>query len=301
MRPCYRCTHYRPWANWVVDASTGSILFGGIDTDKYHGDLTKIDIYPTPQGLFTSFMVALTSMQAVSPSGQDTLTSSRFPIPVVLDSGTTLSYIPTDLAMQMWKEVGAVYSSYFKASILPCSMRTSKGYFSFGFAGPGGPRINVTMDELVLDLTTGQPPRFTSGPHQGETICEFGVQNISSAPYLLGDTFLRSAYVVYDLVNNQVGLAATDFNATRSNVVPFPSMSAAIPSATVAPGQSQVTNRPAVTTPAYAASQGFMDSATNNKANAAQGMPRAFGQGQLLVVGITMALTALGSGLFLAI
>jgi hypothetical protein len=36
---------------------------------------------------------------------------------------------------------------------------------------------------------------------------------------VLGDTFLRSAYVVYDLQNNQISLAQTDFNSTTTNVV----------------------------------------------------------------------------------
>ncbi|KAL2021649.1 hypothetical protein VTK56DRAFT_7002 [Thermocarpiscus australiensis] len=292
---------YSLWLN-DLDANSGSILFGGIDTEKYQGELTRIDIYPTQQGLFTSFMVALTSLEAVSPSGRDTLTSEEFPIPVVLDSGTTLSYLPTDLAQQAWHEVGAMYSSEFQVAVVPCSMQNSKGYFSFGLAGPNGPRINVTMDELVLDLTSGQPPVFTSGPYRGQDVCEFGIQNFSSSPFLLGDTFLRSAYVVYDLANNQIGIAATDFNSTKSNVVAFPSLSAAIPSATVAPGQSQVTSRPSVTTPAYAASSGFTDSAaTGSTKNAAPGVAPAFGNAQVLVVAITMLLTVFGSGLFFTV
>jgi elongation factor G len=244
-------------------------------------------------------MVALTSLGAVSSSGQDTLTSQSFPIPVILDSGTTLSYLPTDLARQAWKEVGAVYAPQVGAAVLPCNMQNSGGYFSFGFAGPSGPRINVTMDELVLDLTSGRAPTFTSGVYEGQEVCQFGIQNFTQAPYLLGDTFLRSAYVVYDLVNNQIGIAATDFNSTDSNIVPFPSMSAQIPSATVAPDQSEVTDIPTVTEPAYAASQGFMESGSAGE-NAAPGMPAAWGTGQMLVVGVTMVLTALGSGVFLS-
>lgn len=283
------------------DASSGSILFGGIDTEKYQGELTRIEIYPTG-ALHTSFRVALTSLEAVSPSGRDTLTSERFPIPVVLDSGTTLSYVPTDLARQVWREVGAAYSREFQLAILPCRMRNSKGYFSFGFAGPSGPRINVTMDELVLDLTTGQPPMFNTGPYEGEDVCEFGIQNSTAGPFLLGDTFLRSAYVVYDLVNNEVGIAATDFNSTDSNIVPFPSLGAHIPSATVAPDQNEATARPSVTTPAYVASTGFMDgSADGEGENAAPGVSPAVGTAQALVVLLTTLLTAFGSGVFFAI
>ncbi|AEO53652.1 hypothetical protein MYCTH_2295287 [Thermothelomyces thermophilus ATCC 42464] len=287
---------YSLWLN-DLDASSGSILFGGIDTEKYQGELTRIDIYPTSQGDFSSFVVALTSLEARSPSGQDTLTSQEFPIPVVLDSGTTLSYLPTDLATQAWKEVGAFYLPEVGAAVLPCDMENSKGSFSFGFAGPDGPRITVGMDELVLDMTDGQAPQFLSGPYKGRDVCQFGIQNFTSAPFLLGDTFLRSAYVVYDLVNNQIGIAATDFNSTDSNIVPFPSMGAPIPSATVAANQREVTRVPTVTEPAYSASQGFMESASGEE-SLAPGMPAAWGMGQLLVVGVTMALTALGSGLF---
>lgn len=294
--------HKLPWSPLTsfLDSNSGNILFGGIDTEKYKGDLTRIDILPTVRDLFTAFMVSMTSLTAVSPSGSDTLTSKEFPIPVVLDSGTTLSYLPTDLATQIWKEVGAVYSSELEVAVLPCNMQNSAGYFSFGFAGPNGPRINVTMDELVLDLTSGRPPIFTSGQYRGQDVCSFGIQNFTEAPYLLGDTFLRSAYVVYDLVNNQIGIAATDFNSTDSKVVAFPSSGAPIPSATVAPGQSEATAAPSVTSPAYAASQGFTDSAKSGGTtkNAAGGGPRAGGLGMAVVVAVSMGLVGLGSGVF---
>lgn len=286
----------------MLDASEGSILFGGIDTKKYKGDLTRINIYPGTNGLFSSFLVALTSLDAVSSSGQDTLTSSKFPIPVVLDSGTTLSYLPTDIANQVWTEVGARYSAELGVAVIPCKMQNSNGYFSFGFAGPNGPRVNVSMDELVLDLTSGRPPVFSSGPWKGESVCQFGIQNFTSAPYLLGDTFLRSAYVVYDLVNNQVGIAETDFNSTDSNIVPFPSMSAQIPSATPAPDQTQVTNKPEVTEPAYAAGSGFQQGGSGGgEENAAPGVPLGFGKVQGVLVAVTMLLTAFGSGLLLIV
>ncbi|KAL2261919.1 hypothetical protein VTK26DRAFT_3012 [Humicola hyalothermophila] len=292
---------YSLWLN-DLDASSGSILFGGIDTEKYEGDLTRINILPTTRNLYTAFLVALTSLEATSPSGQDTLTSEEFPIPVILDSGTTLTYLPTDIASQVWSEVGASYSPEFDLAVIPCRMQNSRGHFSFGFAGPSGPRVAVGMDELVLDLTAGNPPVFSSGPWAGEAVCQFGIQNFTSAPYLLGDTFLRSAYVVYDLVNNQIGIAATDFNSTDSNVVPFPSMSAHIPSATPAPDQSEATSQPTVTEPAYAARSGFQEGADggDGEENAAPGTALDFAKvNGLLVVG-TMLLSAFGSGLCFA-
>ncbi|KAM7193896.1 Aspartic peptidase domain containing protein [Rhypophila sp. PSN 637] len=290
---------YSIWS--MIDASSGSILFGGIDTKKYHGDLARIDIYPT-QRFYTSFKVALTSLEASSPSGSDALTSTSFPIPTVLDTGTTLSYLPTDIAMQVWKEVGAIYSPEFEMAILPCNLAASKGILTFGFAGPSGPKINVSMDELVLDLTTDEPPVFTSGKYKNQDACKFGIQNFTQAPYLLGDTFLRSAYVVYDLINNQIGIAPTNFNSTESNIVPFPSASAEIPSATPVPNQAQATIPPAVTSPAYSASPGFTDSAAGSRnQNAASGMPEAFGVLQLCILGLSTMMIMVGSGVFLVL
>ncbi|KAI1502493.1 mitochondrial elongation factor g 1-like protein [Biscogniauxia marginata] len=270
---------YSLWLN-DLDASTGNILFGGIDTDKYQGELTRIDIYQDSRSqAFTSFLVAMTSLAAYSSSGSDTLSSSEFPIPVVLDSGTTFSYLPNDLAQQVWREVGAGYNSQFGVAVLPCEMENSRGYFSFGFAGVDGPRINVTMDELVLPLTSGDPFQFQSGPYEGQDACQFGIQNFSSDPFLLGDTFLRSAYVVYDLENNQVGIAPTDFNATTSNIVAFPSRGAPIPSATAAPSQEAVASGSGtLTTPTYGASAGFRDNASNEAS-----LPPAFSWSLLTV------------------
>jgi hypothetical protein len=62
-------------ANPFAEASTGSVLFGGIDTKKYTGDLISVEIYPSElqngQDVFTSFTVAFTSLSASSDSGTD--------------------------------------------------------------------------------------------------------------------------------------------------------------------------------------------------------------------------------------
>lgn len=256
---------YSLWLN-DLDASKGSILFGGIDTEKYHGNLASIDILKNPLAeAVVDFTVPLTSVSGYSNSGSDEFGSSSLPIAALLDSGTTLTYLPVDMTNQIWQEVGAAYLSQGDIGVVPCSLAKSKGFFSFGFAGPQGPRINVTMDELVLDEIQGV--RFPFGKHKNGPSCTFGIQaqpaTTDGSPniYLLGDTFLRSAYVVYDLVNNQVAIAPTKQNATASNVVPFPSMGAKIPSATPVPGQSDVasstSSNGAASTPQYKASAGF--------------------------------------------
>lgn len=220
---------YSLWLN-NLDASTGHVMFGGIDTEKYLGEMTRVPLQPGVGGNISEFTVAITSLTASSSSGIDELSSIEQPINAVLDSGTTLTYLPQDVADQVWQEVGAEFYTPWQIAVLPCSMATSAGNFTFGFGGPSGPRITIGMGELVLPVSTVSL-KFPSGKYEGEEMCQFGIQNITGV-YILGDTFLRSAYVVYDLTNKEIGLAATDFDAISSNAVAFPSFGATIPSAT---------------------------------------------------------------------
>ncbi|KAJ4261421.1 hypothetical protein NW762_006846 [Fusarium torreyae] len=291
---------YSVWLN-DLDAKAGSILFGGVDTEKYVGDMHRIDIQKVDDHYY-HFVVALTSLVATSPSGSDNLTSDCFPIQAVLDSGTTLSYLPHDLATEIWEEVGALWSPYYGYAVLPCSRGKIEGNFTFGFAGPDGPRISVAMDELVLPMASHESrmPVFDAGQYEGETICTFGIQNDTSDLYLLGNTFLRSAYVVYDLVNNEIGLAATDFNSTKSKRVAFKSYGATIPSATAARNQNQATARPTDTGHNFTAADGFQplesNSGSDDDDNAASlatpsGTP-------MVLVAATMSFMLLGGGIF---
>jgi hypothetical protein len=253
-----RTIAYSLWLN-DLGASTGNILFGGIDTGKFLGEMTRISVLKDKKAdAYTHFAIPMTSLEATSPTGTDIL-ASDWPIEVILDSGTTLSYLPFDLAKSVWDEVGATYNSRLEMAVLPCSHAEHPGYFSFGFAGQDGPRINITMDELVIDLTNGTPPQFTSGEHEGERVCQFGIQRSYASPWTLGDTFLRSAYVVYDLENNEIGLASTDFNSTDTNIVPFKSKGATIPSATLVRNQMETAGFPSPTSTSLVAANGFQD------------------------------------------
>jgi hypothetical protein len=282
-----------------LDASTGSILFGGIDTGKYHGELTKINIIASDNSkTFSEFAVELYSVAATSPTGTDTLSTSQSSLVAVLDSGTTLTYLPQDMAEEAWKEVGASYDDSFGLAVVPCSVRDINGFFSFTFAGPQGPQVNVTLSELVLDLFSGGPaPKFESGPNQGQSVCEFGIQNTTGSPYLLGDTFLRSAYVVYDLVNNEIAIAPTDFNSTQTNVVAFQSSGAPIPSATSAPNQSN-TGHSSSTQSGLSAASGFQSPDGDGGDGNAASMTSAFSGPGAIVVGMTICYTLLGSAIF---
>ncbi len=310
-----------------LEATTGQILFGGIDTAKYSGTLSSLQIYADAQSQSsqpTSFTVAFTSLQVTSSTGTDTLTPSNYAVAAILDSGTSLTLLPDDLAMVVFQELSASQDPTFGV-VVPCTVGQVTGSLSFGFGGAGGPVIKVPVSELVLPLydQSGNVPHFQNG----QAACQLGIEAAQGRPVLFGDTFLRSAYVVYDLVNNRIGIAQSNFNAGSSNVVAFASSGAPIPSATTAQAGISVTQtatgNPRGTLGATAgagsanptaqgsaaatlsAAGGFAAAATGTSGSAASTSKSAAGAGPgpfawdaILMLGASLGMMLVGSGVF---
>jgi len=218
---------YSLWLN-DLDANTGSILFGGVDTDKYHGDLVSLPVQiDSRTGNLTSFTVAWTGL-TITGGGTTSNLSPSNPQPAILDSGTTDLYLPDDIANDIFNGVGVITDEAY-GNVVACSLANDDLTFSFTFGGEGGAVVNVSLADFVTPLftTDGTQPTF----RDGTPACAFGIDAAQGNPILFGDAFMRSAYVVYDLENNEIGIAQTSFNSTSSNVKAFESGSG-IPGAT---------------------------------------------------------------------
>lgn len=218
---------YSLWLN-DLNAGTGQILFGGVDTAKYTGSLETVPIIKE-YGAYYEFIIALTGIGIGSNSASSTSTSSSLPAPVLLDSGSSLIYLPNDLTTDIFNEVNAVYNSDAGAAYVDCSLANNDASISFSFSGA---TISVPYSELVLNAgtsSTGQPLTFQNG----EAACIFGIAPADDSTPVLGDTFLRSAYVVYDLSNNEISLAQTDFNSASDDIQEISNGTSGVPGATV--------------------------------------------------------------------
>lgn len=195
---------------------TGSILFGGVDTAKYHGNLIVLPVQAT-NGSYTDFTVALSSVSVLDCSGAVQFSQTNLDLPVILDSGTTDAYLPDSVVNPILGGVGVINDQDY-GTIVPCDIANSPATLSFGFGGSNGLTISVGLGEFVTPIFNedGVQPTFRDG---AGTICSWGLMSSGTGPILFGDAFLRSAYVVYDLTNNQIGMAQTNFNTTDTNVV----------------------------------------------------------------------------------
>jgi hypothetical protein len=203
---------YSLWLN-DLNSNTGSILFGGVDTAKYHGNLQTLPIIQE-EGGYREFVIALTGL---SIQGQSVVSDA---IPVLLDSGSSLSYLPTSVAQSLFTIFNAQYSDSAGAATVPCSLMNNPATLDFSFSGA---TISVPLNELVL----------VDGVRRGQQVCILGISDAQGSTSVLGDTFLRSAYVVYDIGNNQISVAPTNFNATNSNVKEIQAGSGGVPGASL--------------------------------------------------------------------
>ncbi|KAK8104079.1 aspartic-type endopeptidase OPSB [Apiospora kogelbergensis] len=295
----------------ALQSPTGNILFGGIDKAKFTGELRALPLVPDAlSNKVSSYFVTLSSLSLTFDNG----TNKGFPLGdkiVLLDSGTTFSYLPNSTVQPLFQALGvSIRQDQSQGGLMwiDCGILDSqrKATFDFRFGGGGsddGLLISVPMDQMVLDL------RPYSNPEAAES-CLLGIvptsENSHNA-YLLGDTFLRSAYVVYDLANHQVALAQALPNATSSEIVEFGKDATAIPGAVgVASGGTSVMQsatglpggpggKPLPTVTVTAALDPTETNAIGGKKNAGSVSRSVPAGADLLVVGLVMFWAGLGS------
>lgn len=248
-------TNTTAYSIWMDDdiASSGNLLFGAIDTTKFTGNLTRLS---------SSYSAYEMVIRAVSINGT-TKNGGPFPITSGSDDDTTYGYstgssgsddylftaiysppdtvsiLPSYIAAQIWDMAGAYYDEDIEQALIGCSAANSNSAnFTIQLGGQAGPILAVSMADLVVPSSEYNISESYSYLDLGDDVCLFGVQNTSSSSYgsetTLGNTLLRRTYSVFDLANSEVAVAPVVFGASAtSNIVPFESYGATVPSSTL--------------------------------------------------------------------
>lgn len=229
-----------------LDAKSGTILFGGIDSQKYHGKLATLPFVSGAQtrsgNNSTAYTVRLRGLDV------DGIDADDLDAAAVLDSGSTISLLPDRQVQNVYRHFGVRSIEGVPTPLVDCAYRGAKGKgvaFSFRFEGAS---IQVPVREMVINgfpediqraLLGSQLRRFFDN---WDGVCIFGVGSASDYGVksdrfaLLGDTFLRSAYVVYDMANRQLGIAQANTKADKSNIVEIRKGATQLPDVAGVPG-----------------------------------------------------------------
>lgn len=166
------------------DATEGSVLFGAIDTSKFHGNLTVL----SPFRDLAPFKINGSSSKAS------------------FDTGTSFTYIPDDILNRtietLWKD------EIFYDNSAQIYRRQE---------GQDRPEGTVTFTFNDVDINLGKEELWIKFTDNSWCLDLLPASNVGLTTSLLGDSFLRSAYVVYDLENDQLGIAPANYNGGDSN------------------------------------------------------------------------------------
>ncbi|KAK3334234.1 aspartic peptidase domain-containing protein [Cercophora scortea] len=174
------------------DAEEGVIVFGGVDTSKFGGGLAKLPIIPAADApdRVARFWVDMSSI-SITPPNKQTTTFNDSGMPVFLDSGSTMTLLPAALAAAIAADFGAPTLDPNGFYRVDCALTDVNGTLDFAFDGV---TVSVPYSELIREVPSSPPS------------CFLGISPSSSFT-LLGDTFLRSAYAVFDLESNAIWMA----------------------------------------------------------------------------------------------
>ncbi|GAO16866.1 uncharacterized protein UV8b_06873 [Ustilaginoidea virens] len=180
-----------------IGSARGSVVFGGLDTKKFSGRLEKRPIIPadkSPDG-YTRYWVYLDGISLTPGDGSSVVVFDQVNgQPVLMDSGYTVSSLPTkyfDKIKDAFPGVTAPPKGDDSGMYrVPCNVGDENATVNFKF---GKTEINVPYRDFIWK-------------QEKDGSCVLGVVPDDKFP-VLGDTFLRAAYVVYDQENRNIFVA----------------------------------------------------------------------------------------------
>jgi cathepsin D len=177
----------------AIDNTTdGELTFGGVDPTKFEGDIlytstsTDTDRWEIP---VDDAAVGGTPLNFTGKSA-------------IIDTGTTYIFLPPNDASALHALIpGSTAAS--DEFVIPCSTNTT---VQFTFSGVS---YSVSPQDYVGTATN------SSGTSCYSNI--IGVQTFGSDDWLLGDTFMKNVYSVFDFDQNRIGFAFRNGTASSTN------------------------------------------------------------------------------------
>ncbi|KAI1421477.1 aspartic peptidase domain-containing protein [Xylaria sp. FL1777] len=217
-------------------AITGELVFGGVDTNKYAGLLKKVPTDVTDP----HYRITLNSLAHRLPGSgvSRPFINSNLPLSVIVDSGTTLSMLPEPIVRELAAQFPGAQPDGAGGYRVDCAYQSLDGSVDFSFLSETG---TVTINVVYRDFI------WNSG---GD--CFLGVWSSNDlGVWILGDTFLRGAYIAFDQTNNALFMSNyVSCGDGQSNLVSVP---AGPDAAANIPGACSLLAAPSLGTPVSSA------------------------------------------------
>ncbi|VVT43511.1 uncharacterized protein SAPINGB_P000019 [Magnusiomyces paraingens] len=205
---------YSMWLN-TPTATSGMVVFGGVDMKKFIPPLITIDLVPTFKNKILEFTVPASIINYFEAPCTTPFVLNEDPIVVLVDVGSTSSYLPINVVtglsikLNMTQDDDGDY-------VRPCNYTGDDNKFiTIRLANFD---LNIPVTHLILPKASldGVPVLFDNG----DPVCYLGVYATDDPKFCsLGDNVLRSAYLVFDLDNKRLAVAQTKTDSLESNIL----------------------------------------------------------------------------------
>lgn len=219
------------------DAKEGTIVFGGVDISKFSGPLAQVPIIPAASSpdKVPRFWVQMNGISLTPPSGESTTAYEGSQIPAFLDSGSTMTILPPKLTSKIAKDFGSPEPDANGFFQVGCEFVGMNGTVDFQFEAGNEDgeekkmvTVRVPYKEMIREVGEGETKNCFLGVVGSETFT------------LLGDTFLRSAYAVFDLQTHSIWLTqASSCGSSPAALKDVTDLSRVVGKCATQPGQKQ--------------------------------------------------------------
>ncbi|SGZ46826.1 CIC11C00000002983 [Sungouiella intermedia] len=248
-----------------LNSTGGELLLGAVNKKYFTGSLYLFPYIPyegwnTQLGAFAPLpIMALESLFLENiDTGEQVTLSSGVPLPLVLDTRLSYSFLPLDYIIDLAIQTNAYYNSEYRRWIVRCLDITSSNatiHFQFGPLD-----VSIPLSALIYDAYYGESFLYFTN---GERACFLNVMPDTLLGYSsLGLPFLSHVYLAMDNEAGNVAMAAGNPNVTVNTLNFDFSQSASTFASYSASQAANATNATAGTTIAYIQS-GFIPFATS--------------------------------------
>ncbi|KAI4748854.1 acid protease [Aureobasidium sp. EXF-12298] len=210
----------------------GSILFGGVDTKKYKGQLTTLNLLRSRHKVDNiDLYLEEVKIKPYNESEQTIVRSTNDKkFTTLIDTGTPDWQLPIDAYLEVVRYAGSEPSTGFwpgvpKACHVKACSEVARGianttHFEVTFAGNGSNTavLRLELADLFSQITTQDGSAATDA--SGRPMCWLRVVPQYGTDLITSSSVIRAGYWVFDLDNGQVSLAQANLGANSSDVVP---------------------------------------------------------------------------------
>lgn len=192
------------------DSDSAEVLFGAVNAAKFKGSLVQLPMVRTDSsksGQLSEIAVTLNSLSYIDNEDSTEATIAEGAIAALLDTGTTLSYMPRNILDAITLQMKLSFSGSLGYYTMPCSYG-DKYSFDFEFQGL---KIEVPLKSFSVSLVDGSGATSDT--------CALGIKSSTGSYITLGDSFLKSAYMVVDLEGLTISLAQGTGNADDDDIL----------------------------------------------------------------------------------